>query len=148
MPRSSPPTRRQLHAAAERSLLAAVLFGAAAMLASRSGHGDQVWPYLAMAVAVLPQALLALVARVDAERHVRVRVSQRPIWVNAAVGTVLAGAALVLLVREGPGSVEAWSAALGGVAGLLAAVPPVLVAPRRRRAPEPAAERALIRSAE
>jgi membrane associated rhomboid family serine protease len=88
---------------------------------------------------VLPQALLALVARVDAERHVHVRVSQRPIWVNAAVGTVLAGAALVLLVREGPGSVAAWSAALGGVAGLLAAVPPVLVAPRRRRAPEPAA---------
>jgi hypothetical protein len=146
MPRPAPPTRRQLHAAAERSLLATALFGTAAMLASRSGHGDQVWPYVAMTVAVLPQALLALVARVDADRHVDVRVSHRPIWVNAAVGTVLAGAALVLLAVDGPGSTEAWCAALGAGAGLLAAAPPVLVTPRRRRTTEPAAGRPLVSS--
>jgi hypothetical protein len=129
---SNAPTRRQLHAAAERSLLAAALFGAAAMLASRNGYAGQVWPYVAMAVAVLPQAFLALVARVGSARHVDVRVSRRPIWVNGLVGVVLAGAALVILVRDGLGVPEGWSAALGAVAGLLAAVPPVLVAPRRR----------------
>jgi hypothetical protein len=80
-----------------------------------------------MAVAVLPQGLLALVARVDRERHVDIRISSRPIWPNAIVGAVLAGAALVAVGRDGPGSAEGWSAALGAVAGLLAAVPPVLV---------------------
>jgi hypothetical protein len=126
------PTRRQLHSAGERSLLAAVLFGAAAMVASRAGYDAQVWPYLVMAVAVLPQGVLALVARVDHERQVEIRVSHRPIWPNAIVGVVLAGAALVAVVRDGTGSAEGWSAALGAAAGLLAAIPPVLVQPRAK----------------
>ena len=126
------PTRRQLHAAGERSLLAAVLFGAAATVTSRAGYDAQVWPYVVMAVAVLPQGLLALVARADRERHVDIRVSHRPIWPNAIVGAVLAGAALVMVVRDGTGSAEGWSAALGAAAGLLAAIPPVLIQPRAR----------------
>jgi hypothetical protein len=112
MPHPDAPTRRQLHAAGERSLLAAALFGAAALVASRGGYAGQVWPYVVMAVAVLPQALLALVARVDSEHRVDIRVSRRPIWPNAIVGIVLAGAALVAGVRGGAGSAEAWSAAL------------------------------------
>lgn len=132
MTRLDAPTRRQLHAAAERSLLAAVLFTAAAVLASRSGYSGQVWPYVAMAVSVLPQALLALVARFDAGRHVEVRVSGRPIWVNGVVGVVLAGAGAVLLLRNGAGAVEGWCAVIGATAGFLAAVPPVLVSPRRK----------------
>jgi hypothetical protein len=114
-------------------MLAAVLFGAAATVASRGGHAGQVWPYMVMAVAVLPQALLALVARVDRGRHVDVRVSRRPIWPNAIVGVVLGGAALVAVVRDGAGSAEGWAAALGAAAGLLAAIPPVLVQPRTAR---------------
>lgn len=133
MPHTDAPPRRQLHAAGERSLLAAALFGAAALVASRGGYAGQVWPYVVMAVAVLPQALLALVARVDSEHRVDIRVSRRPIWPNAIVGIVLAGAALVAGVRGGAGSAAAWSAALGAVAGLLAAVPPVLVQPRVAR---------------
>ena len=85
------PRRSQRYAAGERSMLAAALFGAAALLASRSGHADQVWPHVAMAVAVLSQAGLALVARVDKAGRVEVRASDRPIWVNGVVGTVLAG---------------------------------------------------------
>jgi hypothetical protein len=131
MPRLDPPTRRELHGAGERSLLAAALFGVAALLVSRTGHPAQVWPYLAMALSVLPQALLALVARVDAGRHVDVRVRRRPLWVPGLVGLVLAGTGAVLLLRDGAGSGEAWAALAGAVAGLLAAVPPVLVMPRR-----------------
>jgi hypothetical protein len=115
-------------------MLAAELFGAAAMVASRAGLAGQVWPYVVMAVAVLPQGLLALVARADGGRHVDIRVSTRPIWPNAIVGAVLAGAALVAAVRDGPGSAEVWSAALGAAAGLLAAIPPVLL---QRRAAKP-----------
>jgi hypothetical protein len=132
------PSRSQRYAAGERSMLAAALFGAAALLASRSGHADQVWPYVAMAVAVLSQAVLALVARVDTAGRVEVRVSDRPIWVNGVIGTVLAGAAPVVLLRDGAASAEGWCAALGAAAGLLAAVPPVLLAPPRRQpAPQP-----------
>jgi hypothetical protein len=126
------PTRRQVHAAGERSMLAAVLFAAAATVVSRGGYAGQVWPYAVMAVAVLPQGLLALVARFDRGRHVDIRVSRRPIWPNGVVGVVLAGAALVLVARHGAGSAEGWSAALGAAAGLLSAVPPVLVQPRAR----------------
>jgi hypothetical protein len=121
------PTLRQLHAAGERSMLAAALFGLAALVASRAGHAAQVWPYVLMAVAVLPQGLLALVARVDRGGHVDIRVSRRPSWPNAIVGAVLGGAALVAVVRDGIGSTEGWSAALGAAAGLLAAIPPVLL---------------------
>lgn len=124
------PTDEQLTGNALRHLAAAALVVLAAAIVHRTGHPDQQWQYVAVAAAMVPQALLDALASGDADRRQRLRASTGPSLVPLLAALVLAGAALPTLVSGG--SLAAAGAALCASAGLAVAAAPVTItiAPR------------------
>lgn len=130
----SAPSRDQLRGGLTRTSVTLVLLAGAAAVVHASGHSDQLLPYVAMAAAVVPQALLLALALLDSRRTARLRVSRRPMPVLALIGVVLAGAGIVAVVDHGLRWPPAWAAALAAVALLLASAPPFVAPVPRRRA--------------
>ena len=124
------PTDEQLTGNALRHLAAAALVVLAAAIVHRSGHSDQQWQYVAVAAAMVPQALMDALASGDADRRRRLRASTGPSIVPLLAALVLAGAALPTLVAGG--SLAVVGAALCASAGLTVAAAPVTItiAPR------------------
>lgn len=125
------PTPRQLGDHALRILAGAALVLLAAGVVHAFGLFDQRWPYVAMALALLPQVLIDLLAARRPERRRRVRLSRRPWPVPAlAAGALLLAAAWSLSVGAAWPSVVAALCACAGLA-LASAPTSVVLVPRR-----------------
>jgi peptidoglycan/LPS O-acetylase OafA/YrhL len=130
------PTTDQLTGNALRHLAGAALVVLAAAAVHRSGHEDQQWQYVAVAAALVPQALMDALAAGDADRRRRLRTSTLPSAVPLLAAVLLGVAALWTLLTGGPLAVAAAGAC--AAAGLAVAAAPVAItiAPRPRRRPD------------
>lgn len=124
------PTPEQLARNAMRHLAGASLVVLAAAIAHQSGHSDQQWQYVAVAGALGPQALLALLALKDPERRARLRASSRAAPVPLGAALVIGVAAVMTLLTGDAPAVAV--AAICAATGLTVAAAPVTVtiAPR------------------
>lgn len=128
------PTRDELTRNALRHLAGAALVVLAAAIVHRTGHPEQQWQYVAVAAALVPQALLDALAVDDRDRRSRLRTSSRVAPVPFLAAVALAVGAAVTLLGGGPWDVA--GAALCATAGLGIAAAPVTVtiAPHPRSA--------------
>lgn len=133
------PTKTQLSRNAMRQLAGGSLVVLAAAIVHRTGHPDQQWQYVAIAAALVPQALLDALAVEDTRRRTRLRARSGPAWVPLLVAVALAVAvpASWQAGEAGASALAALTAAVG--LGIAAAPVTVTVAPRRRP-PGPRAE--------
>ena len=102
----------------------------AAQVVHSAGHTDQQWNYVAIAVALLPQVLIDVLASRDGRRRAALRASARPAVLPLLAACVLAAAApTTFLLGDTAASALA---ALAAAAGLAIAAAPVSVrfAPR------------------
>jgi hypothetical protein len=126
------PTRPVLWEYAARQVAAAVVVAGAALVAHRAGLGSQVWPYVVMAGAIIPQVLLAVVALGDEERRDRIRATAKPALVPALLSLALAMTAAGGFVAGQPGVAVA-ATVIASVGLAVSALPTHLHIPRRRR---------------
>jgi membrane associated rhomboid family serine protease len=108
-----------------RHVAGATLLVLAAEIVHRTGHSDQQWQYVAVAAALVPQALVDALAVRDTDRRERLRVSTRPAPLLLVTAVVLGVAATAMLLSGGSAVVAA--AALCATAGLAVAAAPVSV---------------------
>ena len=127
------PSRADLSRNAMRHLAGGALVVLAAAIVHRTGHTDQQWQYVAIAAALIPQAILDALAAEDQRRRAKLRASARPAWPPLLVAVALAVAAPTTLL-SGYAAASAL-AALTAAAGLAVAAAPVTIAfaPRRRQ---------------
>ena len=119
------PTREQLGNDAVRHLAGMALVLLAAELVHRAGHADQQWKYVAIALALLPQVLIDVLASKDSRRRATLRASTRPALLPLLAALVLAVAApTTYLLGDTAASALA---ALTAAAGLGVAAAPVTV---------------------
>jgi hypothetical protein len=119
------PTREQLSTDAMRHIAGMALLLLAAEVVHRAGHTDQQWKYVAIAVALLPQVLIDVLASRDGRRRAVLRASARPAVLPLVGACVLAAAApTTFLLGDTAASALA---ALAAAAGLALAAAPVSV---------------------
>jgi hypothetical protein len=126
-----PPSREQLGRHATRYLAGASLVVLSAGIVHRADHPEQVWQYVAIAVALTPQVLVDVLAMADPERRARLRASRRPAAVPLlAMAALVVGATATLVSTQ---AVAAGVAALSAAAGLAVAGSPITVTVPRDR---------------
>lgn len=119
------PTREQLTTNAMRHLAGMALVLLAAQVVHSAGHSDQQWKYVAIGLALLPQALVDLLASRDSRRRATLRASTRPALLPLLAACALAVAApTTFLLGDTAASALA---ALAAAAGLAIAAAPVSV---------------------
>jgi hypothetical protein len=119
------PTREQLSTHAMRHLAGMALVLLAAQVVHGAGHSDQQWQYVAIGVALGPQALIDLLASRDGRRRATLRASTRPALLPllAACALVVAAPTTFLLGDTAASAL----AALAAATGLAIAAAPVSV---------------------
>lgn len=119
------PTREQLSTNAMRHLAGMALVLLAAQVVHSAGHSDQQWQYVAIGVALGPQALIDVVASRDRRRRASLRASTRPALLPLlAACALLVAAPTAFLLGETAASALA---ALAAAVGLAIAAAPVSV---------------------
>ena len=119
------PTREQLSTNAMRHLAGMALVLLAAQVVHSAGHSDQQWQYVAIGVALGPQALIDVLASRDGRRRATLRASSRPaILPLLAACALLVAAPTAFLLGDTAASALA---ALAAAAGLAIAAAPVSV---------------------
>lgn len=124
------PSAEQLAANALRHLAGAALVVLAAAIVHRTGHQDQQWQYVAVAAALIPQALLDALASGDTDRRHRLRTSTRPSVVPLVAAVALAVGSLSMLVSGGSLAVAAAAVCAASGLGIAAAPVTITIAPR------------------
>lgn len=127
------PTPDQLTRNAMRHLAGAALVVLAAAVVHRTGHPDQQWQYVAVAAALLPQALLDALAVEDGDRRARLRTSSRLAPVPLLAAGALAVGASATLLSGGPFAVVAAAVCATAGLGIAAAPVTVTIAPRAQQ---------------
>lgn len=126
------PSHADLSRNALRHLAGGSLVVLAAALVHRTGHTEQQWQYVAIAAALIPQAILDALASEDPRRRAKLRASTRPAWVPLLIAVVLAVAAPAILL-DGQAAASALAALVAAVGLAVAAAPvTIAIAPRRR----------------
>jgi len=125
VPAGPTPSRPLLLEYVARQLAAVAVVAAAAWLTHQAGLSGHVWPYVVMAGAIVPQALLAAVALGDEHRRTRLRTSTRPAPVPGLLAIALGCAAVAGWLLDQP--VVATGAAVVAATGLLVSALPAHV---------------------